>query len=171
MPSKDRLTVANFVIYFRNPFGILVREGNPLGITGVSDLCGRNVVRVRALTPPAMIIDERQAVCSSKGLPPIKVTVYPNTVTCQLAIRSGSDVMVGAAAAAAYVATTVANGTAFDHVIDKEGLGGTVYFADGVAIPTANKQLQDAIQRVFRASWMMDHTLRSSRSTASRILR
>lgn len=147
LPSKDRLAVANFVVYFRNPFGILVAEGNPKKIGSVSDLCGLNVARVEGSTPPAMIIEERQAVCKAKGLPPIKVIVYPNAVTCQLAIKSGqADAMVGAGAASAYVSKTADDGKAFGHVVDKEGLGGTVYFADGVAVPTANKQLLDAIQ-------------------------
>lgn len=147
LPSKDRLAVANFVVYFRNPFGILVAAGNPKKIQGVSDLCGLNVARVEGSTPPAMIIEERQAVCKARGKEPIKVTVYPNAVTCQLAIKSGqADAMVGAGAASAYVAKTVDNGRTFAHVVDKEGLGGTVYFADGVAVPTANKQLLDAIQ-------------------------
>jgi len=147
LPSKDRLAVANFVIYFRNPFGVLVPEGNPKNIQGVGDLCGLNVALVEGSTPPQMIVEERQAVCKEKNLPPINVTMYPNTVTCQLAIKSGqADAMVSAGAAMAYVAKTVEEGKTFDHVVDQEGLGGTVYFADGVAVPTANQQLLDAMQ-------------------------
>jgi polar amino acid transport system substrate-binding protein len=152
LPSKDRLAVANFAVYFRNPFGILVAKGNPLRIAGVSDLCGHKVARVEGSTPPAMIIEERQAVCASRGLKPIAVTVYPNAVTCQLAIKSGAaDAMVGAGASAAYIANTVEDGKAFDHVVDKEGLGGTIYFADGVAVPRENAQLLDAVQRGLQA--------------------
>ena len=147
LPSKDRLAVANFVIYFRNPFGVLVAEGNPKNIQGVGDLCGHNVALVEGSTPPRLIVEERQALCKEKNLSPINVTVYPNTVTCQLAIKSGqADAMVSAGAAMAYVAKTVDGGNTFDHVVDKQGLGGTVYFADGVAVPSENKQLLDAIQ-------------------------
>ena len=147
LPSKDRLEVANFVIYFRNPFGVLVAKGNPKNIQGVGDLCGLNVALVEGSTPPRLIVEERQASCKERNLPPINVTVYPNTVTCQLAIKSGqADAMVSAGAAMAYISKTVDNGNTFDHVVDKQGLGGTVYFADGVAVPTANKQLLDAIQ-------------------------
>lgn len=152
LPSKDRLAVANFAVYFRNPFGILVAKGNPLHIAGVSDLCGHRVARVEGSTPPAMIIEDRQAVCASRGLKPIAVTVYPDAVTCELAIKSGSaDAMVGAGASAAYIANTAEDGNAFDHLVDKEGLGGTTYFADGVAVPRGNTQLLDAIQRGLQA--------------------
>jgi polar amino acid transport system substrate-binding protein len=148
LPTPQRQEVADFVIYFRNPFGLLVRGGNPLRITGVKDLCGRNVGIVQGSTPPQMIVEERQPRCTERGQQPIRVTFYPDAVTTQLAIQAGAvDATVGAGAAMAYVAQTAGGGRAFDFVLDGDGLGGVVYFADGVAIPKNNQALLTAVQR------------------------
>jgi len=152
LPTKERQEVANFVVYFRNPFGVLVQEGNPLGVKGVGDLCGHKVALVKGSTPPAMIVEERQAQCAAKGAQPIEVIIYPDGVTCQLAIRSGgADAWISAGAAAAYVAATADDGKAFDYITDPDGLAGTVYFADGVAVPRENTQLLEALQKGLQA--------------------
>lgn len=152
LPTKERQEVANFVVYFRNPFGVLVQEGNPLNVKRVADLCGRKVALVKGSTPPAMIVKERQAQCAEKKLPPIDVIIYPDGVTCQLAIRSGSaDAWISAGAAAAFVAATADEGKAFDYITDPDGLAGTVYFADGVAVPRDNKNLLEAVQKGLQA--------------------
>lgn len=147
LPSADRLEVADFVVYFRNPFGILVAEGNPENIQEVIDLCGKSVALLQGSTPPRLIVEDRQAQCAETGQEPIETVTYPDRESTQLAIRSGKvDAEIGAGALAAYTAETADDGQGFDYAIDDEGLGGVVDFPDGVAVLKGEEELLDAVR-------------------------
>lgn len=72
--SADLERQVALVPYFQAGQSILVRKGNPSNITGVADLCGRNVA-VQVQSPEESTIDEANAgVCASNK---IKKQIYP----------------------------------------------------------------------------------------------
>lgn len=147
LPSPDRLAVADFVIYFRVPFGVLVPKDNPHGIEGVSDMCGLTVALVQGQTPPENIVDDRSQSCVSDGEPEITKRLYPDNAAAYLSITSGqTDAFVQSEAVTSYLAKTVGDQETYASVADEEGLDGTVYFSDGFAVKKGQDDLLRAVQ-------------------------
>lgn len=151
LPSADRRTIADFVIYFKVPYGILLSAENPLGVEGVSDLCGHSVALVEGSTPPQMIVEDRQEKCSAADEPPIETTFYTEDSSAQLAVKSGQhDAYIQSEALTSYIAKTVDDGEAFTSVPDLDGLGGTVYFADAYGVLKDDQELITALQNALQ---------------------
>jgi polar amino acid transport system substrate-binding protein len=72
------------VAYFRAGQAILVRKGNPSGITGLSDLCGKNVA-VQVQSPEENTIDEANGgVCKDSH---INKKVYPTDLQAVMILK------------------------------------------------------------------------------------
>ena len=88
------------VAYFRAGQAILVRKGNPSGITGLSDLCGKKV-SVQVQSPEENTIDELNgAACKDST---IKKQVYPTDLQAVLILKQrGVDAALDDSPVAAY---------------------------------------------------------------------
>jgi polar amino acid transport system substrate-binding protein len=146
LPSSDRLTVADFAIWFKVPYGLLLPKDNPYGIKGASDLCGHKVALVNGSTPPQRLVEDRQKACESKGKP-IQKTLYSDQDSAVLAVKTGqADAFIQGESVTAWIAKSADGGSTFTSVPDLEGLGGTVFFTDGFAALKSNQDLLKAVQ-------------------------
>ncbi|WP_033296167.1 transporter substrate-binding domain-containing protein [Amycolatopsis jejuensis] len=147
LPSAERLAVADFVVYLKVPFGVLVPKSNPHGVQRAADLCGRRVALVQGQTPPEAVVADRSKKCVAAGKEAIKTREYPDNAAAYLSIKAGqSDAMVQSEALTGFLARTVDGGGSYASVRDDEGLGGTVNFADGFAVKKGQSELLDAIK-------------------------
>jgi polar amino acid transport system substrate-binding protein len=74
------------VAYFRAGQAILVRKGNPAGITGIADLCGKKVA-VQVQSPEENTVDEANAgVCKDSK---ISKQVYPTDLQAVILLKQG----------------------------------------------------------------------------------
>lgn len=151
LPSADRLAVANFAVFFKVPYGILLPKGNPKNVHDAGDLCGGTVALVQGSTPPQALVEDRQAQCKSEGKPAIKTHLYADQSSAVLAVKSGAaDAFIQSQALTAYIAKTTDGGQDFTSVSDLKGLDGTVYFADAYGVLKANSQLLTAVQAALQ---------------------
>jgi ABC-type amino acid transport substrate-binding protein len=146
LPSADRLTVADFAIWFKVPYGLLLPKDNPNGIKGASDLCGHKVALVNGSTPPQRLVEDREPGCKAKGKP-IQKTLYSDQDSAVLAVKTGqADAFIQGESVTAWIAKSADGGSTFTSVPDLEGLGGTVFFTDGFATLKSNQDLLKAVQ-------------------------
>jgi polar amino acid transport system substrate-binding protein len=146
LPSSDRLTVADFAIWFKVPYGLLLPKDNPNGIKGASDLCGHKVALVNGSTPPQRLVEDREKGCEAKGKP-IQKTLYSDQDSAVLAVKTGqADAFIQGESVTAWIAKSADGGSTFTSVPDLEGLGGTVFFTDGFATLKSNQDLLKAVQ-------------------------
>lgn len=64
--TAQRRKAVNFVDYFSAGGSIMVLKGNPEGIKGIADLCGRNVVGASGSSNLAILTDYSDNKCSTK---------------------------------------------------------------------------------------------------------
>jgi len=84
--SKERQAILDFVDYSASGTGILVKKGNPEGIKGLTDLCGKSVATQKATTQSKLIDATNKKECASN---PIKKFEVPAETEAQLALKSG----------------------------------------------------------------------------------
>jgi len=89
--GDTRLKEANFdyVDYVDNKLAILVRKGNPKGIHGLLDLCGRSVATGKTSATFIAYIEKTSQDCSSHGKPPVQMLQFGSSNDVDLAVRSG----------------------------------------------------------------------------------
>jgi polar amino acid transport system substrate-binding protein len=87
-PSRARTT--DFVNYFRAGTSIVVQRGNPAGVTGINDLCGK-VVAVQNGTTQVDLLARSQKNCRNR---PITVKSYPTNSDALVQLRTGRAVAV-----------------------------------------------------------------------------
>lgn len=151
LPSPDRRAIADFAVFFKVPFGVLVPKNNPYHVKGVADLCGHTVALVQGSTPPQAIVADRQKECAQKGQPEIKTRLYSDNSSPLLAVKSGDAyAFVQSEALTTYIAKTADNGSTFVSVPDLQGLGGTVYFTDAYGVLKSNQDLLKALQKALQ---------------------
>ncbi|GAA1264776.1 ABC transporter substrate-binding protein [Kitasatospora nipponensis] len=80
----------DFVDYFMTGTAILVRSGNPLGVTNLDNLCGHTVAMQRG-TVQAEIAARQQAVCQ-RGGKPLKVDLFDTDDQALTEVASGTAV-------------------------------------------------------------------------------
>jgi polar amino acid transport system substrate-binding protein len=145
--TKERQQVIDFVDYYDTPWGFLVPEGNPKGLTSMDDLCG---VRASAETGTAGVgfLKTQNAKCKDAGKPEISVTTFDKVPAIQQAIRSGrTDVDLENYDALSYAAEKLGGGTVFDAVALKD-LPSSPY---GIGIAKNNTRLRDAVVKAFQS--------------------
>ncbi|TDW29820.1 transporter substrate-binding domain-containing protein [Cryobacterium psychrophilum] len=143
--TQARQETLDFVDYFHAGFSILVMKGNPENITGVLDLCGKDVA-VQKATVQAQILHSYDDQCASLGDGPIGVVELPLETDVQTAVRSGKAVAdVVDSAVAAYAAQTAGGGTMFDMVRDPENPAGYNPVYTGIGVLKADAELSEAL--------------------------
>jgi polar amino acid transport system substrate-binding protein len=88
--TPERARTADFVNYFRAGTSIVVRRGNPAGVTELTNLCGK-VVAVQSGTTQVDLLARSQKSC---GRRPIVVKTYPTNSDALLQLRTGRAVAV-----------------------------------------------------------------------------
>ncbi|KGJ71951.1 hypothetical protein GY21_18705 [Cryobacterium roopkundense] len=149
--TKERQQTLDFVDYFHAGFTILVVKGNPEGIGGVLDLCGKNVAVPKA-TVQADILRGYDDDCIASGAGVVNVMELPGETDVQTAVRSGRAVAeVVDSAVAAYTAQTAGDGEMFDVVTDPDNPAGYSPVYSGIGILKEKSELSNAILLAFQA--------------------
>jgi polar amino acid transport system substrate-binding protein len=130
------------VPYFRAGQAILVRKGNPAGITDLPDLCGRNV-SIQVQSPEENTVDEANGgICKGN---PIKKHVYPTDLQAVLILKQrGVDAALDDSPVAAYFVKQTP---------DQLELAGSPFKTtpEGIAVDPKNGELLKAIQKAMLA--------------------
>jgi polar amino acid transport system substrate-binding protein len=135
--NKERQAKVDFVDYFTAGTSILVKKGNPEGITKLEDLCGKNV----ALESGTVQVDIAAKAACPAGTK-IKVTQLPDDAAARQQVKSGRAVAdMNDFPVAAYTAKTSGGGNDFEVV-------GTQYETApyGIAVGKDLPGLRDALK-------------------------
>jgi polar amino acid transport system substrate-binding protein len=130
------------VAYFRAGQAILVRKGNPDGITGIADLCGKKV-SVQVQSPEENSIDEANgSTCKANT---IKKQVYPTDLQAIMILKQqGVQAALDDSPVAAYFVKQTP---------DQLDLGGPPFKMndEGIAVDPKNGDLLNAVQQAMMA--------------------
>jgi polar amino acid transport system substrate-binding protein len=140
--TPERSKKVAFVGYFQAGQSILVRKGNPLGISGLTDLCGRKVAVQVTTTEQDTLTAENSGDCKSKK---ITIVTFPSDVDAVQKLKIGvvDAAMDDSPVAAFYVSNDPAS---FD-------LAGTPVQngPEGIAVDPKNTEVLTAIQQAMQA--------------------
>lgn len=144
--NAERQKVIDFVEYFQSGSGILVAKGNPEGVSGLLDLCGKTV----ALLSGAQQVDfvaAQQSSCRNEGRPEIATSVLPKFSDAQLALSSGrAQAIVSDQPTLAHAAKTVGDGEVFEVVDDTANPGGYESQPGGIGVAKDDAELREAVR-------------------------
>jgi polar amino acid transport system substrate-binding protein len=149
--TVERQATLDFVDYFKGGFAIVVKKGNPEGITTLTDLCGKTVA-VIVSTVQGDLLRALEPQCIEAGKAPVDVMELPDDPAALSAIRAGKAVAdVSDAPVAAYAAQTAGDGQYFELVKDAANPNGydTVY--TGIAVLKEDNDLALAIQAALQS--------------------
>lgn len=143
--TLERQQTLNFVEYLHGGFAILVAEGNPEKIEGLTGLCGYTV-SIQKATSQGDLLKEVSDECEANGKEPITITELPGDLDAQTALKAGkSQAYVADAVVAVYAAETTNDGKAFDVVADPENPNGFNAIYSGIGILNTDQALTDAV--------------------------
>ncbi|MDQ0380587.1 ABC transporter substrate-binding protein [Amycolatopsis thermophila] len=145
--TKARQAQIDFVDYFTSGITIMVRKGNPDGITGPDSLCGKTVAVVQG-TSHQTFAAEQSTRCVQAGKPAITTTATDSDSQNQNQLRTGRvAAILNDLPTAAYVSKNAGNGEFFE-VVPGEPINGGPY---GIGVNKANPQLRDAVEKALSA--------------------
>lgn len=144
--TAARQKTLDFVDYFHGGMSIVVKKGNPEGITTVLDLCGKTVAVAKA-TVQADLMRAESAKCAGIQKAPITITELPAENDALLAVRSGRAVAdVFDSAPAQYTQSTAGDGALFEVVKDTKYPNGYSPVFTGIGILKKDHDLALAVQ-------------------------
>ncbi|MDP5226264.1 MULTISPECIES: ABC transporter substrate-binding protein [Arthrobacter] len=144
--TAEREQALDFVDYLHAGFSILVKKGNPEKITGILDLCGKNVAVQKATVQGDMLRGYEQK-CKDKGSSGINVSELPLETDVQTAVRSGKAVAdVSDSPASSYTAKTADGGNAFEIVTDPANPSGYMPVHTGIGVLKKDSGLSKALE-------------------------
>ncbi len=145
--TKARQQQIDFVDYFTSGITIMIRKGNPDGITGPDSLCGKNVAVVQG-TSHQKFAAEQSTKCSQQGKPQVSVTATDSDNQNQNQLRTGRvQAILNDLPSAVYISRTAGEGKFFE-VVPGEPIDGGPY---GIGVNKQNKPLADAVQKALTA--------------------
>ncbi|MET9085858.1 ABC transporter substrate-binding protein [Streptomyces sp. NPDC004237] len=143
--TTERQKTVDFVDYLDSGIAIVVQKGNPPGITGPKDLCGKSVA-VNTGTSQQLYAKQRSKECVADGQKALKVTVTDNAANNQTMLRTGRiNALLTDLPTAGYMAATVENGKAFE-VVKTDVINRDPY---GIAVNKGNPELRDALAKAL----------------------
>jgi polar amino acid transport system substrate-binding protein len=146
--TREREKVLDFVDWAKDGVVLVVKKGNPGGVTGLDDLAGRTVA-TQSGTMNVGKLQELSKKLVAAGKSGLQVLQFSKDPEALLALKSGKvEVEVTSGPAAAYLVQTP-EGAAFEIVADPAApyWPGLV----GVGVLKKNAQLRDAIKAAFGA--------------------
>jgi len=148
--TVERQAKVDFVDYNVGGSQMIVLKGNPEGITGAADLCGKTVI-VQNGTIQIDLVAGMSDDCVAAGNDEITITQLPDAPSMQNALRAkqGDAVMLDSLVAQDSAAKA-GDGEYFEVVTDPEN---PVYDAGlvGIAILKKDTELRDAIQAALQS--------------------
>ncbi|MEU5262560.1 ABC transporter substrate-binding protein [Amycolatopsis sp. NPDC021455] len=145
--TKARQQQIDFVDYFTSGITIMIRKGNPDGITGPDTLCGKKVAVVQG-TSHQKFAAEQSTKCAQAGKPAIDVTATDSDNQNQNQLRTGRvQAILNDLPSAVYISRTAGDGKFFE-VVPGEPIDGGPY---GIGVNKANTALRDAVQKALQA--------------------
>lgn len=149
--TVERQETLVFVDYFKAGFAIIVKKGNPEGITTLTDLCGKTVaVIISTVQGDLLRALEPQCIAAEKA--PVDVMELPDDPAALSAIRAGKAVAdVSDAPVAAYAAQTAGDGEYFELVKDAANPNGYETVYTGIAVLKEDNDLALAIQAALQS--------------------
>jgi polar amino acid transport system substrate-binding protein len=138
--TKARQAKYDFADYFTTGQAIVVKKGNPGGIKGVPELCGKSVSVLTASTQEKLLGEFNTKECAAKK---IKVTALPSDKDALLQVQTGrADANFTQDAVGRYNAKTIGGGNQFEVANSAPMLPTPV----GVVFTKDNTQLRDAFK-------------------------
>ena len=138
--TKDREQVYDFVDYFLTGQSIVVKKGNPEGIEGITDLCGRPVAVLKASTQEKLLGQFNEEECAGD---PIEIDSFPSDKDALMQVQSGrDDASFTQDAVGSYNAATIGGGNQFE-IANSEALLPTPV---GIVFTKEDTQLRDAFK-------------------------
>jgi polar amino acid transport system substrate-binding protein len=145
--TAERQQQIDFVDYFQSGITIMVRKGNPDGITGPDGLCGKAVAVVQG-TSHQEFAAEQSAACTASGQPEVAVTATESDTQNQNQLRTGRvAAILNDLPSAVYISRTAGDGEFFE-VLPGEPINGGPY---GIGVNKANPQLTEAVRGALQA--------------------
>ncbi|WP_410615815.1 ABC transporter substrate-binding protein [Amycolatopsis sp. lyj-109] len=145
--TKARQQQIDFVDYFTSGITIMIRKGNPDGITGPDTLCGKSVAVVQG-TSHQKFAEAQSTRCTQAGKPALTVTATDSDNQNQNQLRTGRvQAILNDLPSAVYISRTAGEGKFFE-VVPGEPIDGGPY---GIGVNKANTPLRDAVQKALQA--------------------
>ncbi|MER5469740.1 ABC transporter substrate-binding protein [Streptomyces sp. NPDC002935] len=136
----------DFVDYFTAGTAIYVKKGNPEGIKGLEDLCGRTVAVQRGTTYEVALKDQSKK-CTDGGKKALNIESFDNDTEAQTRVKSGGAVAgINDYPVAVDLANKADGGKAFE-VINKQYDAGPF----GIVLNKNNTELRDALKEAVDA--------------------
>ncbi len=133
----------DFVDYLKSGVAVMVRKGNPAGITGPDDLCGKSAAVEKSSTGD-LSVDDFSKACKHAGKPAVNKQAFPDQATAVQAVQSKrADSAVALDLTLAY--NIKQNPEAFEFAGEPVGS-----LPIGVVIPKSNPKLRDAVQAALK---------------------
>ena len=140
----------SFVDYAIDGTSILVKKGNPDGITTLDQLAGQTVACESGTTQQAFLQKQNKTFASA-GKTAMKILALPNQPAALLAVTSGRAVGdLTDHSTASYIAQTTNNGNTFEVVTDTKFPNGYDPQMVGIGIVAKNTQLIDTVQKALQ---------------------
>ena len=142
--TKEREAKYDFVNYFMTGQSIVVKKGNPSGIHGIADLCGKPVAVLKASTQEKLLGEFNQEECASD---PITIGSFPSDRDALVQVQTGrSEAAFTQDAVGAYNAKNIGGGTQFE-IGNSEAL---LPVPVGMVFGKEDTQLRDAFQAALK---------------------
>jgi len=144
--TPDRQQEIDFVDYYQAGAVLLVQKGNPAGLQGIDDLCGRTVAVQRGTTQEGYA-EEQSEKCEGSGEPAINLLSFDRETEAMLQVKSGrADSGLQDYPVASYNARTSGGGEDFEVVGDQIQAGPL-----GIGVSKDDAELRDALQQAVQA--------------------
>ncbi|MET9265004.1 ABC transporter substrate-binding protein [Amycolatopsis sp. NPDC004079] len=145
--TKERQKQIDFVDYFSSGITIMIRKGNPDGITGPDTLCGKNVAVVQG-TSHQKFATAQSAKCTQAGKSAITVTATDSDNQNQNQLRTGRvAAILNDLPSAVYISRTAGDGKFFE-VVPGQPIEGGPY---GMGFAKSNAKLRDAVKQALQS--------------------
>ena len=145
--TKERQQQIDFVDYFSSGITIMIRKGNPDGITGPDTLCGKNVSVVQG-TSHQKFAAAQSAKCTQAGKPAITITATDSDNQNQNQLRTGRvAAILNDLPSAVYISRTAGDGKFFE-VVPGQPIEGGPY---GMGFAKNNAKLRDAVKEALQS--------------------
>lgn len=149
--TVEREETLNFIEEIYAGFTIVVKKGNPEGITGLTDLCGHPVA-VQKASAQLGLLEELAATCQAEGKGELTIQQLPTAQDPQTALKAGRVVAYPVdAPVAAYTVATAGDGKDFEIVEDPEFPAGINPVYTGIGTLKDNTELTEALRLALQS--------------------
>jgi len=143
--TKEREAKYDFVDYFLTGQSIVVKKGNPEGIHGITELCGKAVAVLKASTQEKLLGQFNEDECAGNE---IAIDSFPSDKDALLQVQSGRDAASFTQdAVGSYNSATIGGGNQFE-IANSEALLPTPV---GMVFDKKDTQLRDAFKAAIEA--------------------